>query len=167
MYTCLVNKNTLTLSTITMELIVASSRGRNIGFHLAIPLLNITIRTHLKNLLPSTPSLTWPRPSSKYSKLPSLPVNVYFLAGLPDVTSFNYSNDWTYQEVAFWATAQEACHRVVQEVREAEATVRQLGAIPCFCTAAPMSLKAWNTTWLQHCLGPSPEHPDHTQNMQI
>ena len=134
-----------------MELIVASSRGRNIGNHLANPHLNIPIRTHLKKSA-SINTLTDMASSIIKSftkdKLPSEPIHVYFLAGLPDITSFNHSKDWTYQEVVFWETTQEACHRVVREVREAEATVKRLGAIPCFCTVAPMSLKAWNTTRL-------------------
>ena len=80
--------------------------------------------------------------------------------------------------MVFWETAQEACNRVVTDIKEAESTVLGLGAIPCFCTVAPMSLRAWNTTRLhqrktthlkhsQHYLGPSSEHPDYTQNMQV
>ena len=109
---------------------------------------------------------------------PSQPIHVYFLAGLPNITSFDHSKDWKYQEVVFWETAQEACNRVVTDIEEAESTVLGLGAIPCFCTVGPMSLRAWNTTRLhqrktthlkhsQHYLGPSSEHPDYTQNMQI
>ena len=170
---------TLTPSTITMELVVASSRGRNIGDHLHNPLLHIPIRTHFKKsasyntLTNMASSIIQPLINNV---CPSQPIHVYFLAGLPNITSFDHSKDWKYQEVVFGETAQEACNRVVTDIEEAESTVLGLGAIPCFCTVAPMSLRAWNTTRLhqrktthlkhsQHYLGPSSEHPDYTQNM--
>ena len=133
---------TLTPSTITMELVVASSRGRNIGDHLHNPLLHIPIRTHLKKsasyntLTNMASSIIQPFINNV---CPSQPIHVYFLAGLPNITSFDHSKDWKYQEVVFWETAQEACNRVVTDIEEAESTVLGLGAIPCFCTVAPIS----------------------------
>ena len=164
-----------------MELLVASSSGRNIGDHLHNPILHISIRTHFKKsasyntLTNMASSIIQP---SINNVCPSQPIHVYFLAGLPKITSFDHSKDWKYQEVVFWETAQEACNRVVADIEEAESTVLGLGAIPCFCTVPPMSLRAWNTTRLhqrktthlkhsQHYLGPSSEHPDYTQNMQV
>ena len=83
-----------------------------------------------------------------------------------------------YQEVVIWETAEEASLRVIQTIREAEATVKELGAIPIFCTVAPMNLKTWNSKRLQqhktthlkhsqHYFGPSQDNPHYTYNMQI
>ena len=89
--TFLASKITLTLSTIKMELIVASSKGRNTGTHLANPLLNIPIKIHFKKST-SINTVTWPHQSVKFSndELPSQPIHVYFLAGLPDITASNH-----------------------------------------------------------------------------
>ena len=130
-----------------MELVVASSRGRNIGDHLHNPLLHIPIRTHFKKsasyntLTNMASSIIQPFINNV---CPSQPIHVYFLAGLPNITSFDHSKDWVYQEVVFWETAQEACNRVVTDIEES--TVLGLGAIPCFCTVAPMSLREHYTT---------------------
>ena len=173
---------TLTPSTITMELVVASSRGRNIGDHLHNPLLHIPIRTHFKKsasfntLTNMASSIIQPFINNV---CPSQPIHVYFLAGL----DLEHHLLWPLQGLEIpgggvWETAQEACNRVVADIEEAESTVLGLGAIPRFCTVAPMSFRAWNTTGLhqrktthlkhsQHYLGPSSEHPDYTQNTQV
>ena len=149
---------TLTPTVIKMELVVASSRGRNIGDHLHNPLLHIPIRTHFKKsasfntLTNMASSITQPFVNNV---CPSQPIHVYFLAGLPNITSFDHSKDWNNREVLFTETAQEACNRVVADIEEAESTVLGLGAIPCFCTVAPMSLRAWNTTRLHKKKHPS------------
>ena len=114
----------------------------------------------------------------QYNKHPTQKVHVYFLAGLPDITSFERSSNGMYQEVVIWETAEEASLRVIQTIREAEETVKELGAIPIFCTVAPMSLKTWNSKGLQqhktthlkhsqHYFGPSQDNPHYTYNMQI
>ena len=66
------------------------------------------------------------------------------MAGLPDITSWEHSDDWSYQEVVFTEETQDAVNRVLGEIRKAEAAVWKMGAIPVFCTVAPMSLLKWN-----------------------
>ena len=162
-----------------MDLIVASSRGKNIGHHLINPNLSIPIKTYYKSSASITSLATMASQIIlQYNKHPTQKVHVYFLAGLPDITSFERSSDGMYQEVVIWETAEEGSLRVIQTIREAEATVKELGAIPIFCTVAPMSLKTWNSKRLQqhktthlkhsqHYFGPSQDNPHYTYNMQI
>ena len=133
-----------------MDLIVASSRGKNIGHHLINPNLSIPIKTYYKSSASITSLATMASQITlQYNKHPTQKVHVYFLAGLPDITSFERSSDGMYQEVVIRETAEEASLRVIQTIREAEVTVKELGAIPIFCTVAPMSLKTWISKRLQ------------------
>ena len=83
-----------------MDLIVCSSRGRDLAQH-----LDDTIR----------PVKVIVKPGGKYSELKDMALDhlrrnapsgpgstyVYFFAGLPDVTSSAHSRNWKYHEVIF------------------------------------------------------------------
>ena len=79
---------------------------------------------------------------------------VYFVAGLPDVTtrtkrSFRLADRvHKYEEVTFREKPHIACTRVMREYRKAEKTIIDNGAIPVFCTITPSSLYTWNHTRL-------------------
>ena len=80
----------------------------------------------------------------------SEPVFVYFVAGLPDVTTKNedtlYLHGFTapYQEITFPECPEAAAVRVIQEFQHASNAIRQYNATPVFSTIAPISLSSWN-----------------------
>ena len=70
-----------------MDLIVASSRGKNIGHHLINPNLSIPIKTYYKSSASIISLATMASQITlQYNKHPTQKVHVYFLAGLPDIT---------------------------------------------------------------------------------
>lgn len=152
-----------------MDLVVASSRGRNIGQHLENPKLNIPIITTFQ---PSATYQTLINIATKtlhdHSKSATthLPSHIYFLAGIPDITSMEHNHNWSYKEVVFWETPEEAASRVSATIANAEAAVKELGAIPCFCTVAPMSIDTWNTIRLKQKKTTHLKHTPQYSDMQ-
>ena len=80
------------------------------------------------------------------SSLNPLDIHVYFLAGFPDLTSMERKGN--YQEVTFWETTQEACHRVLGEIEHAAEIIKNTGAKVCFATIIPGNIEKWNLTRL-------------------
>ena len=89
---------------------------------------------------------------------PSSKTFVYFIAGLPDVTVKTNRNYYMngeyrhYEEVTFTEEPETAASRVVNIIRQAEATIKKRNATPVFCTIIPCSLSSWNHHRLKsHC----------------
>ena len=80
------------------------------------------------------------------SSFDPLDIHVYFLAGFPDLTSMERKGN--YQEVTFWETTQEACHRVLGEIEHAAEIIKNTGAKVCFATIIPGNIEKWNLTRL-------------------
>ena len=85
------------------------------------------------------------------NKVPSTgPTFVYFVAGLPDVTTKLESILWLhrfsapYQEVIFPEKPQSAANRVIAEFRRTNNIIKQHNAIPVFGTVAPINIEDWN-----------------------
>ena len=127
-----------------MDLVVATSRGKNLSqyFHhhqFPIPIIIEHRRgATIESLIGVALAKLSTQPPSQ------IPHHVYFLAGLPDITQFHRSHDNSYQEVIHSGTPRAAADQVMRSIDLAVQTVKNYGAVPCFCTVCPMSFKAWN-----------------------
>ena len=88
------------------------------------------------------------------------------MAGLPDITAKLKCYDTRYEEVIFRETIPSAVDRVLAEIRKAEAAVWRMGAIPVFCTVAPMSLLKWNSKRLRNRVTTQLKYPRYYTPMQ-
>ena len=75
-------------------------------------------------------------------------IHVYYIAGLPDITVKEKGPH--YQEVIFNESPEEATSRVSGIIANAEQAIKDMGAVPCFSTIAPMSLRSWNNFCLDN-----------------
>ena len=71
------------------------------------------------------------------------PGHVYYLAGIPDLTT--KIRDGDYQEVVFMGTPTETVPILENELLKTASMTKKLGWVPVFCTVTPMSLKDWNS----------------------
>ena len=125
-----------------MNYILSTSRGRD-------------IQTRLIN------DNTWMcvRPGAKLSQLRQCahhvrqnarkqgktPGHVYYLAGIPDITTKIRGED-SYQEVIFMGTPSETVPLLETEIVATATMTLKMGWTPVFCTISPMSLKDWNSS---------------------
>jgi hypothetical protein len=73
--------------------------------------------------------------------------HVYFIAGLPDVTTME--REPGYQEVIFMENEEEAEKRLEVKYSKATIDIIVMNAIPIFSTISPCSQEKWNNTRLQ------------------
>ena len=74
----------------------------------------------------------------KYKKKYKL-IHVYFLIGIPDITTMVRGDD--YEEVIFDLPNTIP---ITEKFKELINLTKSLGGIPCLCTVASMDLKVWN-----------------------
>ena len=78
---------------------------------------------------------------------------VYFVAGLPDLTTKeewpNFQGRHQYQEVIFKGEVEDAVDSMKSTIREAAFRVRAAGAVPVFGTIVPSQLERWNQIRLE------------------
>jgi hypothetical protein len=71
--------------------------------------------------------------------------HVYYLAGIPDLTTKIRGED-CYQEVVYMGTPSETVPLLETELIATAKMTQEMGWTPVFCTISPMSLKDWNSS---------------------
>ena len=129
-----------------MNIIVSSSRGRAVEPYFAgayksnIPYIYKTV--------PGGKFNTLTRIALEHiTKSPNLnkPVHVYYLAGLPDLTTKLRNRKDMYEEVVFNEEPQAAIDRMSSLIIQTHETITSLGAKAIFCPIIPINLTLWNT----------------------
>jgi hypothetical protein len=82
-------------------------------------------------------------------------ISVYFLAGLPDLTT-KLKNYPKKEEVVFTETSDEAVSRLTRQIYSVHNSITSLGANPCFCPIVPTNLTIYNNPLLKKTQNQSP-----------
>ena len=78
------------------------------------------------------------------------PKFVYFVAGLPDITTKASRHFWmkghrhTYEEVSFQGSIEGNAQRVINIIRASSQAILAENAIPVYCTIIPCDIEIWN-----------------------
>ena len=101
----------------------------------------------------------------------SEPRFVYFVAGLPDLTTKvswrNFMGRYQYQEVIFKGPVEDAVEAMKTTIREAAHSIQAAGAVPVFSTIAPSQLERWNQVRLEQHKTTHLLHFQHYREMQL
>ena len=137
-----------------MDIIMATSRGRELEpYFERIPntIMRVMPGSSIERLTHTATTIINQHPPS-----PSKPHFVYFIAGLPDVTTrtTNYArkDPRRYDEVTFPEEPSVAHDRLKILYEHTSSAIKDLHCIPIFATIAPCSLITWNSQRLtNHC----------------
>ena len=124
-----------------MNYILATSRGRDLQPKLVNNTTWMCVRpgaklTQLKQCANQV-LLT----ANKQGKAPG---HVYYMAGIPDLTT-KIRGDDSYQEVVFMGTPLTTVPILEKEIISTASMTFKQGWTPVFCTITPMSLRDWNS----------------------
>ena len=122
-----------------MNIILASSRGKDLGDHLPSgTILDFTSGATLsiltekaKNFLPPPYAL-----SRRY--------HIYFLCGVPDITRLGKDKPEHYRECVYDENPATTSERYCSELRQTQRDISARGAIPIFYTIAKVNLEKYN-----------------------
>ena len=141
-----------------MDVVVASSRGRNIKKHLPLgTICDFKSGGKLKTLTPIAKAIT---PTYNQPRRP----HVYFLCGVPDISELVKSpnqNEYFYREAIYVEKPEATFERVTKLLDKSQRDILKHGALPVFATIPQFNIEIYNNYMLTD-ERPQTNHLHHT-----